>query len=232
MNDFKNLFIGAVGGLGLFATFFEFDSSLWYLLLMFIAAYPWKIGKNVYCLFGGINTEGRVYALIDIHSVAEKVVSIFSFSFFSKSTKDEIASFLGLSCFGKAESQNILLFGILFNSYGKGNLGGFLTTTIFCDSGGDIQTLIGIDFFSCPQIDFIALFFGMPIGTKTVEGNINSHFFGIPIFVNAGNSVITRICFPIFVRAKNEAILGFGIPLGQFGKNDSYISWKECNRLL
>jgi hypothetical protein len=44
----------------------------WYhYAVIFLASYPWKIGDNIYSLFGGINMDGVVNSLIGIIQIAE-----------------------------------------------------------------------------------------------------------------------------------------------------------------
>lgn len=65
--------------------------------IIFFLSYPYKIGKNIYSLWGGFNDEGRVYSLCGLVQVAEvEAVSILGISFYQKA-EDMVVQFLGIS---------------------------------------------------------------------------------------------------------------------------------------
>ncbi len=233
MSDLKNLLIALVGGGVLYSIFFDnilladIHQGKFPILLfatMSLVAYPWKIGKHVYSLFGGVNESGDVYSLLEIHAKGENVFSIFCISIFSEATKSAVSSILGLMFKAKAKTRIELFVGIpIWCKSGENTLTIF-GVSIFNHSKQSLRVFFGIDLFSKSgkHVEFL---FGIFIGTKSVM-DIDC-FIGIPAFVKAGNSVHTLIGIPIMVRAEKNALLGFGIPLGQFGKERSDISWKD-----
>ncbi len=66
-----------IGTIGIYLNLAFFTSGtslthLWHAAILFLFCYPWKIGKNVYSLFGGFNSEGSVYSLIAIFQHAKE----------------------------------------------------------------------------------------------------------------------------------------------------------------
>jgi len=103
---------------------------VWYWCFpIFLISYPWKIKKNVYSLFGGINMSrgGNVYSLIGIFQIAARnAVCLFGLLVFQEGgrlaycflglsllqkSREVVVSVLSLSLFQRAKRIAICLFG-------------------------------------------------------------------------------------------------------------------------
>ena len=84
------------------------------LMGIFFLSYPWKIKKNVYSLFGGVNVEGSVYSLCAIFQIArDDTFSIFGFSLFQKAGEDS-GTFIGFCFLQEAKTFKNGIFYIPF----------------------------------------------------------------------------------------------------------------------
>lgn len=111
--------------------------SIYYFPIIFLSSFPWKLGKNIYSLFGGFNDEGSVYSFLGIIQIAKKnAKSIFSLSVLQKANKRckifagisflqtaGISSehYLGISIKQKAQTNCRFWFGIILKQEAKKN---------------------------------------------------------------------------------------------------------------
>lgn len=64
----------------------QFPSSWWQVAGVFLLCQPWKIGKNIYSIFGGINPDGAVVSLIGVYQKGTMAFSLVAF--FQNATKE------------------------------------------------------------------------------------------------------------------------------------------------
>lgn len=86
-----------------------------YVAITFILSYPWRIGKNLYSLFGGMNSEGgSVWSLFSIYQIADdNAISLFSLSLCQKADNDAVIG-LGFSLLQKAGENAAIFAGFSF----------------------------------------------------------------------------------------------------------------------
>ena len=80
------------------------DYPFYIFVLIFLISYPWKIGKDVYSIFGGFNEEdgGSVYSLFALIQKAEKnTYTLFGLTFYQNAGEDAV-QFIGLALYQKA----------------------------------------------------------------------------------------------------------------------------------
>ena len=94
------------------AVYYLFRLDFEYLILVFLASYPWKFGKNIWSLFGGINNDGSIYSLISLFQIANNdATCLFGVSLFQRANGNAICV-IGLLLFQQADNNANCVIGI------------------------------------------------------------------------------------------------------------------------
>ena len=171
-SDVFNLgFAGGVTAVIVNTIYFTTSSVLsWWLVAgLFLAFYPWKIGRNTFSLLGGCCDKGDIYSLISItqFSCEGTCYSCIGLNLNSKA-KQIIFCFFGFNLNSKAEEAVICLAGLNFGSTVKGNIFcgiGFNFNVRSCKS---VKVNIGGNWFTWAGEDSV-VGFGIPICQNAVE---------------------------------------------------------------
>jgi hypothetical protein len=238
----RNVVIAGVGVL-IFETllfFWGISIPIFAIILLFLVSFPYKIGRNVYGLFGGVNyDDGDVYSLVELYGSGENLYSFFSLSFFSYAEKEK-SSTLGLNLFTRAE-RNWLFAGVnMFSKSEKvfvcvgANVATYAKSETVCIFGGNILSY---------SSDFIFSLFGINLASVS-PGSIISFIacnifcksphieviFGVNI-CSFSKGIISSLIGGNFFCCAKEVYLGFGIPLIMNICGTSVVSWKKTKEL-
>lgn len=205
--------------------------SLWFSLVFFLLAYPWKIFGATFSLFGGASDQGNIYSCVSLFQVAEdgSCESIFGLNLFSKAHKD-IFCVLGVNAFSRASGNITCLVGI--NLFSKASdIFCILGVNLFSNSTSkDIGSLFGLNIFSNASGD-VFVFAGLNLFSKAVE-NVYCFAIGANFFSQAGENIICSIGLNLFTKAERSSVLGFGIPFRQKAPVFSGVSFSLINQVL
>ena len=81
-------------------------------MVFFLLSYPWKIGKNIYSIWGGFNPEGSVYSLFPIVQYAEKnSFGMMGIAFYQRAEADATQG-LGLALYQGAGNNAVQGLGL------------------------------------------------------------------------------------------------------------------------
>jgi len=142
------------------------DYPFYIFVLIFLISYPWKIGKDVYSIFGGFNEEdgGSVYSLFALIQKAEKnTYTLFGLTFYQNAGEDAVqfiglalyqnagedaVQFIGLALYQKAGEDAIQCIGLsLYQKAGVDALQ-FVGLSLYQNAGGDAVQDVGLTVFS------------------------------------------------------------------------------------
>jgi len=113
--------------------YFNVDHRSFITFLIFLISYPWKIGKDIYSLFGGFNdeNEGSVYSLFGLIQKGEK----------------DVYSIAGLSLYQNAGGDALQVFGLTLYQNAGGDAWQGIGLTLYQNAGGDALQIIGLTLY-------------------------------------------------------------------------------------
>ncbi len=211
--------------------------------LCFFISYPYRFGGNIYSLWGGVNPDGDVYSLIELHASGRNVRSLVTLSFFSSakenkdsifgvnlfSRADELFLFCGINAFCFSNELVVVVFGFNFLSRTSSALFSFFGANILSTSKNYVLVALGINVFCMSQEDIVT-FFGFNV--LSFSCRYISTFLGINIFSFSRGIIATLIGSNILCKARNKSYLGFGIPLFMNVGGESELSWEKTKENL
>ncbi|MDE1970763.1 MAG: hypothetical protein KGI50_04300 [Patescibacteria group bacterium] len=105
-------------------------------LIFFLVSYPYKVGKNIYGIFGGFATEGNSYALLGIIQAAKyDAIQVCGVSLYQKAGEDASQVF-GLSLYQYAGRDAAQMFGISLCQYAGNSVGQFIGISLYQEGAG------------------------------------------------------------------------------------------------
>ncbi len=117
----------------------------WYWILCFFLSYPYKIGKNVYSLFGGINEDGCVYSIISLFSEGRYFRTLFNIYGNGKGKGVSVAFFFNL--YAKTSGSFCFALGISLIQIAKDEIVTVLNISIF-EKADTLSSGLGLHIFS------------------------------------------------------------------------------------
>ena len=92
------------------------------IILLGLLCIPWKFGKNLYSIFGGLNSSGNVYSITPFYQRAENDAGcIFGIPFYQRAGNDA-GLMIGFSFWQYAKENTFYGFGFSLIQHGK-NIG-------------------------------------------------------------------------------------------------------------
>jgi hypothetical protein len=226
--------------LGVFMTLIVcslFKISLSYCWIIFLACYPWRLGKNLYSAFGGFNPDGGIYSLLAVIQHAKtNAKSILGLAFLQEGEKGDVACLLGWVLFQKAGGNANLYIGltlqqtaehdafcmigiILLNQKAKTDALIILGFVRKQDANHDAFVVVGL----CPSQQ--AWFGQAEIGCGLCfwqKGYTTRLTIGAVIVQTAKDWAYCSIGLALIQKAQNNSYIGCGIPLWQSGEDFGY----------
>jgi len=118
--------------------------NTWEIVGIFILSYPWRNGKDIYSIFGGINRSGNIYSLCPLFQNAEgNAYGLLGISLF-QNAKNNAEILLGLSLFQKAGHNASTYVGISLFQIAKNNAEIGLGLSLFQNAKNNVNMSIGI----------------------------------------------------------------------------------------
>ena len=214
-DGFVNLIMGLLGSCLLNTVWYyhtvgtivvsSLDVDSWTFAIGFLLSYPWKIGENVYSLFGGWNDNGKVYSIIEIHANCENASSFLVFSFFTCSEK--VISLIGFKFFCKETDESVVFLGLNICSRSEGLILTLIGGNILCHSDTIVATFGGN--VLSKSDDETATILGVNLASSA--GRLLWTGAGVTALSHSKDVIVTLVGIPLFCYAK-KALLGFGIP--------------------
>jgi hypothetical protein len=198
-----------------------FLTTWWKIIICFFLFFPWKFGKDVYSVFGGVNSSGSVYSLFAFYQKSyEDAICIFGIPFYQRAGGDAFCLF-GIPFYQGAGRDATCIFGIPFYQ-GAGEDAFCLFGIPFYQGAGRGATCIfGIPFYQGAGEDAFCLF-GIPFYQRAGGDAICG--FGIPFYQGAGRDAVCFLGIPFYQEAISCG-LGIGISLFQFAKEKAFIGF-------
>ena len=205
-----NFLVGVLGALIITAVYklTGHELSAVEMFVAFFASYPWKIGDNIYSLFGGYNPEGNVYSLLGIYQNAgADAFQIFGLSFYQKAGKTATQLF-GLSILQEARVNTFHGVGISFSQKTTGHALQFVGFS-FIQEGFEIaEQMAGATFL---QISYLGdTHQGLGIVVYQLAETNAYQFAGIAGYQNARNKA-SRQTLGIALYRRGKTLEGHGI---------------------
>ncbi|MFH0950955.1 MAG: hypothetical protein V1765_00575 [bacterium] len=197
------------------------DESIVAFIICVIIAYPWRIGKNVYSLFGGFNFEeaeeqdkkdGQIWSVISIIQYAQgNAFALINFCQYSK--EGSALSIIAVSLFQYAEESCVSIVGISLFQKSESDIAVFAIGLSFWQKAeyGDAVMLVGISIF---QIGIeTQLFCGASLLQKAEKEAMLC--VGLVLFqISHGYSIIYG-GLSVVQNSEKKSFLGVGIPVFQ-----------------
>ncbi len=214
-DGFVNLIMGLLGSCLLNTVWYyhtvgtivvsSLDVDSWTFAIGFLLSYPWKIGRDVYSLWGGCNEDGNVYSLIKIYANAESSNSLFALSFFTSGT--DSLSWFGINFFTDVLEEASVIVGLNVFACSSDVVGVFFGWNILCHSDTTIA-VVGGNVLSKSD-DETATILGVNLASSA--GRLLWTGVGVTALSRSKDVIVTLVGIPLFCSAK-KALLGFGIP--------------------
>ncbi|KKR15281.1 MAG: hypothetical protein UT42_C0005G0001 [Candidatus Falkowbacteria bacterium GW2011_GWA2_39_24] len=180
-----------------------------------VAAYPWRIGKNVYSLFGGFNFEeaeeqgkedGKIWSLISVIQ-------------YSKGNAFSVVNFVQVS----AEGQAMTIIAVSLYQYGADFTLSWVGISLYQMSGdGEAALGIGLSFWQQSQDSDATMVAGISIFQI---GKETSLFFGASALQKAAEKAMLGVGLVLFQISDKDSIIYGGLSLVQLSETNSFLGF-------
>ncbi len=170
--------------------------------LLFILIYPFKIGRDIYSVFWGINKNGSVYSLFGIFQIADR----------------DARSLFGIMIYQQADWNACQILGISIYQRGGRNVWQLLGVSIY--KKADEHTLQGFG-VSCYQ--YAEKYSHHAVGLSIYQYGCKyvGTYVGMSIYQYSQKNTWQSFGLSIYQCAINECFTGFGINIVQISKINS-----------